>query len=130
MESIINPKKIGNWGERIAQDYLKKKRYKILDKNYSFKIGGRLEKGEIDIVAKKDDIISFIEVKTLTSDKMILPEDKVDFFKKRKLKMAAESWLRQKGIPLNSKWQIDVISIKIDLESKKAKLRHFQNAVF
>jgi len=32
-------------------------------------------------------------------------------------------------IPLNKKWQIDIIAIKIDLNIKKAKIRHFKNAV-
>lgn len=129
------PKEIGNLGEKIAQNYLKNKGYKILDRNY--KIPG-FAGVEIDIVAKRKDTFSFIEVKTLTlgqkvrasSSPLSLPEEKVNFPKQRKLIKAAQSWLKEKKIPLNSKWQIDVISIKIDLTSKQAKLRHFKNVVF
>ena len=126
----MNTKDIGALGEKVAEDYLKKKRYQILDRNYSPRfISGPL-RGEIDIIAKKDDIVSFIEVKTLTSNKIISPEEKVDFQKERKLMKTAESWLMEKKIPLESPWQIDVIAIKIDLNNRKAKIRYFKNAVF
>jgi len=128
----MDTKKVGNFGERIAEKYLRDKGYQILDKNYSFRIPGNPQKGEIDIVAKKSDIISFIEVKTLfKSDRgqppVISPEEKVNFGKQRKLVRMAESWLMKKKIPLNSKWQIDVISVRIT--QGKAKIWHFENAV-
>lgn len=121
-------KKIGNFGEKIAQNYLKKKGYRILDKNYIFRISGSPQKGEIDIIAKKGEITHFIEVKTLQNSKLkIEPQEKVDFRKKRKLEKTAESWLVKNKIPFDSKWQIDIISVKIDFERKKAKIRHFKN---
>lgn len=127
----MKSKEVGTFGEKIAENYLKKRGYQILDRNYFLKIRGGLKKGEIDIIAKKSGIISFIEVKTLKNDTgqtcVILPEEKVNYSKKRKLRIVAESWLREKKIPLESKWQIDVISIRINLENKKAKIRHFLN---
>jgi len=126
----MNTKELGFLGEKIALDYLKEKGYKILDKNYAPRfISGPL-RGEIDIVAKKDDIVSFIEVKTLTSNKIISPEEKVNYQKQRKILKIAENWLMEKKIPLESPWQIDVIAIKTDLNNRKAKIRHFKNAVF
>jgi len=118
---------IGNLGERIAENYLRKRKYQILDKNYIFRIPGSPQKGEIDIVAKKEDIISFIEVKSIRGLSSIDPEEKVNFSKQRKLRMTAESWLMKKKIPLNSKWQIDVIAIKIG--DKKVEVSHFENAI-
>ena len=125
----MRTKEIGNLGERIAENYFKNKGYQILDKNYSYKSSRGPLRGEVDIVAKKNDIISFIEVKTLTRNLQIIsPEEKVDFGKQRKLIKTAESWLMKKKIPLNSKWQIDVISIELNL-NKKAKINHFENAI-
>ena len=49
----MSTKGVGDFGERIAEKYLKDKGYQILDKNYSFRIPGNPQKGEIDIVAKK-----------------------------------------------------------------------------
>jgi len=126
----MNTKELGMLGEKVAEDYLKKKRYQILDRNYSPRFISGPSRGEIDIIAKKDDIVSFIEVKTLTSNKIISPEEKVNYQKQRKILKIAENWLMEKKIPLNSKWQIDVMAIKIDLNNRKAKIRHFKNAVF
>ena len=125
----MNSKQLGILGEKIAEKYLKNKGYEILDKNYSFRISGNPQKGEIDMVAKKSDIISFIEVKTLRGRLAVInPEEKVDFWKQRKLVKTAESWLMKKKIPLNSKWQIDVIGIKI-VPNKKVEISHFENAI-
>jgi putative endonuclease len=131
----MNQKQLGTFGEKIALNYLKNKGYQILDKNYSPKFISGPQRGEIDIVSKKDNIISFIEVKTLTGNNrgrtpVISPEEKVDYLKQRKIIKTAQSWLMEKKVPLDSKWQIDIISIKIDLNTKEAKIRHFQNAIF
>ena len=131
----MEAKEIGKLGEKIAEKYLKKKGYQILDKNYSPKFISGPQRGEIDIVSKKADVIHFVEVKTLTQNhrgrvSVVSPEEKVNFSKQRKIEKAAESWLMKKKIPLNSKWQIDVIAIKIDLNFKKAKIRYFTNIGF
>ena len=134
----MDSKQFGFFGEGIALKYLRDKGYQILDKNYSpsRKIAGRGPKrGEIDIVTKKDDIISFVEVKTLNKTSgepfsAISPEEKVDYLKRKKLIKMAKLWLMEKKIPLETKWQIDVIAIKADFNNKLAKIRHFQNAIY
>jgi len=127
----MDSKKLGILGEKIATKYLGKKDYQILDKNYSSKFVSGPQRGEIDIVAKKSDIISFVEVKALEESgepfSDISPEEKFNLAKKRKIIKMAENWLIENKIPLDSKWQIDVISIKIDLENKKAKILYFSN---
>ncbi|MFN3247285.1 MAG: YraN family protein, partial [Leptonema sp. (in: bacteria)] len=78
--------------------------------------------------AKKGEIICFIEVKSLKNPKIeILPEEKINFSKQRKLIWTAESWLVKNKISLDSKWQIDVISVIFD--GKEKKISHFENAV-
>lgn len=124
----MNAKQIGILGEKIARNYLRNKGYKILDKNYSPHFISGPKRGEIDIVAKYKDSISFIEVKTLRDPASLIdPEAKVNYQKKKKITKTAESWLVKKKISLDSKWQIDIISIIIDSNSKKAKIRHFKN---
>ena len=127
----MDSKKLGILGEKIATKYLKKKGYQILDKNYSSKFVSGPQRGEIDIVAKKSDIISFVEVKALEESgepfSDISPEEKFNLAKKRKIIKMAENWLIENKIPLDSKWQIDVISIKINLGNKKAKILYFSN---
>ena len=140
-------KKTGKFGEEIAVKYLEDKGYKILERNYFCKGNFGPNIGEIDIIAKphrnvfdilrgkNNDIIHFVEVKTLQNSNFsknkfdVKPEDKVNFQKQRKLIKTSESWLMKNKIPLDIKWQIDVISIRVDLNSKKARIRHFENAV-
>lgn len=118
---------LGKIGEKIAQEYLQEKGYRILEKNYKFQAPGDLQKGEIDIIAKKGDVICFCEVKTLKNPKIdIPPEAKVNFSKRKKLIATAESWLIKNKIPLDSKWQFDVISVII--QGNKKKIFHFENA--
>ena len=126
----MDKKKLGSLGERAAEKFLKQKGYLILDRNYSFRIPGSPQKGEIDIVAKNEGVITFIEVKTLTSEyHTFLPEDKVDFKKQRKIIKAAESWLIKKRIPPETPWQVDVVSVRVANNLKKAKIQHFRNVI-
>ncbi len=130
--TALTRKEVGKLGEDIAVKYLKKKGCKILQRNYLpkfIKSFGR-GKGEIDIIIKEKDTICFIEVKSvIKGTQKFLPEDKVNFFKQRKLIRLAKMYFLENKISQNRKWQIDVISVMIDLDSRKARLRHFENAV-
>lgn len=119
-------KKIGKLGEDIGVKYLKGKRYKILDRNFE-KRAGSMKFGEIDIIAKKDKIIIFCEVKTLSSGNGPSPEQKVDFKKRETIIKTAEIWLDEHKKGQNIKWQIDVLAIVLDFQIRKAKVRHFEN---
>jgi len=128
----MTKKEIGKLGEQIACNFLKKKGYQILERNFFLKIPKGPQIGEIDIVAKKKNTFHFIEVKTLVrSNKekncLISPEQKVNFKKKKKIIKTAENWLRKRKISFKIPWQIDIISIKINLDLKKAKISHFKN---
>jgi len=128
----METKRLGSLGEKIAEDYLKGKGYRILGRNYSSRFVSGPKKGEIDIIAKKGDVIAFVEVKTLVnssapSGAVFFPEDKVNYQKQRKIIKTAEVWLVENKIPFNSKWQIDVVAIVIDKISQKAQIKHFEN---
>ena len=130
-KNSMDSKQLGNFGEKIACRYLEQKGYKILARNYVKELSAVL-KGEIDVIAKKDGIISFIEVKTSKDfpGAGFSPEDRVNFSKQRQIIKIAQMWLGEKKIPLDSKWQIDVVALRIDLVFGKAKIRHFENAVY
>ena len=122
-------KKIGEMGEKIAQNYLKKKGYQILETNFCFKLANGLQEGEIDIVAKKQNIIFFVEVKALqqTQNRVFSPENKVNSVKIRRILRTAEYWLIKNKIPLDSKWQLDIVAITIEPHAKTAKVAHLEN---
>ena len=119
-------KEIGKLGEDIGVKYLKNKGYKILDRNFE-KRAVFLKFGEIDIIAQKDKIIIFCEVKTLSSEKRLSPEERVDFKKKETIAKIAEIWLDEYGKKQDTRWQIDVLAIVLDFQTRKAKIRHFEN---
>lgn len=83
---------IGDFGEELTSRYLEKNGYKILDRNYlkSF--------GEIDIIAIKDDIISFVEVKTRKNDKFKRASLDVGFLKQERIKKAAQAYIMENDL--------------------------------
>jgi putative endonuclease len=128
----MNSKDFGVLGEKIAENYLKKKGYKILEKNYSpgFVSGPNI--GEIDLIAKKQDVVVFVEVKTLQKSGLsedFSPETKVNYSKQKKIIKTAQSYFLEKRVSLETKWQIDILSIIVDFEKRKAKIKHFENAI-
>lgn len=93
----------GKIGEELAKDYLLKKGYRILDINWIF------NHKEIDIVASNDNKIIFIEVKTRSNTVFELPKEAVTIRKQKNLVYAADAYLQQKEIVLESRF--DIISV-------------------
>ena len=122
----LDRKQLGQWGEHIAEQYLIGKGYRITERNY------RKKWGEIDIIAEKKDVIIFVEVKTreYTHGNDFLPEYNVNSIKRRKLRRLGEFYINEHKYRPDQHWQIDVISIILDISSKKAKIKHIENAVW
>jgi len=116
---MANKIKLGKFGEQIAGQYLIKKGYQILARNYSAR------EGEIDLICQKDEVIHFIEVKTRTNRKFGWPEEAVTDEKLEKIIIASEKYCQDYKI--NSEWQIDIISILIDQKTRIAELGHIKN---
>lgn len=109
---------LGNSGEDLATDFLKSKNYKILDRNV------KLKYGEIDIIASTSDYIVIVEVKTKSVINQGIPEEMVDYFKKKKLTLLARA-ISQNYPDKNIR--IDVIAI--DKTGTSVKINHIINAV-
>lgn len=119
----MRSKELGNFGEKIASNYLKKKKYKILAKNFKRKWG------EIDIVTRKKNKIIFFEVKSISKKEGFLPEDQISQKKKRQLLKMAQIYLSENKISLAVPHQIDILAIEIFPDFKKAKIRHLENTL-
>lgn len=83
----MNTRRFGIIGEKIAQGYLINKGYEILETNFYTK------RGEIDIIAKKDNYIIFVEVKTRTNLKYGTPAMAVNSTKRKHIKNTAKTFL-------------------------------------
>lgn len=121
---ILTPKrKTGNIGEAVAAKYLKKQGYKILEKNYA------TDDAEIDIIAKKDELIAFIEVKTRTigreSPKEQRPASSVTPKKQRKIIRVASYYLNHNYRTSRSRFDI----IEVFLEEKTKKPRDIKHLI-
>ncbi|TAG55246.1 MAG: YraN family protein [Cytophagales bacterium] len=109
----------GNWGEKLAEDFLVKNDFHILQKNYR---SGRFE---IDIIAQKDEILIFVEVKYRKSLKFGFPEQAVSKTKMNQLKIAAENYIFETD--WNKNIRFDIISI-VDIKEKTLEIVHILDA--
>ena len=109
---------IGREGENLAAEFLKKKGWEIVSRNY------RHGKAEIDLIVKRNDWTIFVEVKTRTSSTYGEPEAFVNEFKARKIYDAAEEFI------FSTDWQghvrFDVIAIKL---GNPPQIEHFEDAI-
>ena len=108
---------LGRAGELKAAEYLKKKGYKILEKNF------KTHFGEIDIIVRDGEYIVFVEVKTRSGDEYGAPCEAVDARKREKYFKVAEEYLLRAG-KTDSPCRFDVIEIE------KGQINHIINAFY
>ena len=109
--------KIGKFGQQIAIKFLKGKNYTILNQNIYFR------EGEIDILAEKNHILRFIEVKTRTNLKFGYPEEAISKKKLEHLELAINRYIERNDI--DQEYRLEIISIVLDLQNKKAHIKFF-----
>lgn len=115
---------VGKKGERIAAEYLKKKGFKILEMNYKNPKGKQL--GEIDIVARKEKKIIFVEVKTRRGEPgKAFPEDNLTPGKLHKLEKIAAYYL-QTHREIDTPYHFDAVAVLFDATGT-ATIRHFEH---
>lgn len=112
--------KSGLWGEVYAARFLRDNGYEIVAGNY------RCRMGEIDIIAEKDGVTVFVEVKTRNEDPMFRPMEAVDTEKQRKLTAAADYYMMEIRAEIPS--EFDVIEVTLDKDYKPLTINHIKNA--
>lgn len=119
-ESADHRKTLGAIGEKLAADHYKRLGFIVIEMNYSCKLG------EVDIIAKKGNLIVFSEVKTRKSDKYGPPELAVNKKKQERIKRLAKHYAKIKKL---DKFQIrfDVISIIIP-DAGNPAMKHIEAA--
>ena len=111
--------KIGIKGEEIASNFLLNKGYNILFRNWRY--GNK----EVDIIAAKNDIIVFVEVKTRSGDRYQFPEEAVNKKKQTLLKAAADGYTDQSNAKCNIRF--DIVSVLLENDFVK-EIVHFEEA--
>jgi putative endonuclease len=103
---------IGKVGEEAVVKYLVNKGFRIIERNYTRKWG------EIDIVAKKGNVLHFVEVKSITVRDMFShetsfyrPEDNMHSLKLTRLRRVLSTYITEKDIPEDQEWQFDLACV-------------------
>jgi len=122
----VNPlpnyrKQVGDKGEKLAEDFLKRNGYKITQRNY------RCRLGEIDIIAQQDDVIVFVEVRTKQTESFGLPQYSITSGKISRITKAALSYLQEKELA-GCTCRFDVIAITFPNGSREPRIEHIENA--
>lgn len=128
----VTTKETGAEGEAIAEQYLLSKGYTVIERNYWRKLG------ELDLIVTKNNIVSFVEVKTVsyeTRQKLEYavthetwrPEEQVHHFKLHQIAKTLELWIADTGY--TGDWQIDVIAVRIVPRETYATVMHLENVV-
>lgn len=112
-------KNLGRLAEMKACEYLQKKRYKLLDFNYSSRFG------EIDLIMKKGKYICFIEVKLRNEKSIAEPKEFVDTSKQKRIIKTAEIYLSSNPSKLQPRF--DVVEVFSENNCIKS-IKHLENA--
>ena len=111
---------LGKIGEQLAVEYLEAKGYEIVIRNFVF------QKAEIDIIAKHDNMIICVEVKTRNSDFFGDPQDFVTKSKIKLLVKAMDAFIIENEISLEARF--DIIAV---LKNKTTQqVTHYENAFY
>lgn len=113
-----NNKVTGVKGETLAAEYLEKKGYKIIERNF------RTRFGEVDIICSDGQILVFVEVKTKIGHDFGEPEEMVNKRKLSQVKTMGEVYLQDNN--LDCPCRVDVVAIVLQNNGSVEKLEHYQ----
>ena len=112
----------GAWGEAIAAEYLRKKRYQLLA------TGFRCRYGEIDLIVSNKRYLVFVEVKLRKSDSFAAAREFVDFRKQNRLRTTASIYLSMNPSELQPRFDVIEIYAPEGMETKNPVINHLEDA--
>ncbi len=115
-------RELGNWGEEKAARYLRRKGYRILDRNFSCR------QGEIDIVAEKNDVVVFAEVKLRKNADFAEAREFVTARKQARVLAAAQLWLSVHACELQPRFDVIEVYAPEGRMTERLRIEHLENA--
>ena len=113
---------VGAWGENLAAEYLKKKRFKLLGMNYKCRFG------EIDLIVCDKKHLVFVEVKLRKTDRFARAADFVDIHKQNRLRITAEMYLSENPTKLQPRFDVIEIYAPDGIETQRPEIIHMEDA--
>ncbi len=112
----------GTWGEALAAEYLRKKRYRIIASGYHCRFG------EIDLIAENRKYVVFVEVKTRKNGNFAKALESVDFRKQERIRTTASMYMAQNPTRLQPRFDVIEIYAPEGLETAHPEIRHMEDA--
>ena len=113
---------LGGWGEALAAEYLRRKRYEIEASRY------RCRFGEIDLIVKNKKYLAFVEVKLRKSDRFAAAMEYVDRRKQDRLRMTASIYLSQNDTKLQPRFDVIEIYAPQGMKTPNPEIIHLEDA--
>lgn len=112
----------GSWGEALAAEYLRRKRYRIVAAGY------RCRFGEIDLIAADHKYLAFVEVKLRKSADFAAAREYVDIRKQNKLRTTASIYLSQNPTKLQPRFDVIEIYAPDGTATVQPEINHLEDA--
>lgn len=113
---------MGAWGEALAAEYLRKKRYQILEANFRTRIG------EIDLIASNRQYLVFVEVKLRKNADFAMAREFVDHRKQGKIRSTAQLYLAYHPTRLQPRFDVIEIYAPEGMETQSPVINHLEDA--
>ena len=113
---------LGPWGEALAARYLRKKHYRIVERNYTSRFG------EIDLIAEGGGFLAFVEVKLRGSSQFAQAREFVDAGKQRRIVTTAMRYLQQHETCLQPRFDVVEIYAPEGRKTKNPTINHLEDA--
>ena len=118
----MNRKELGSWGEELAASFLRRKGYRILERNYSCRFG------EIDLIASKGGYVCFVEVKLRKNADFAQAREFVTYAKQRRILTSASLWLAAHESDLQPRFDVIEIYAPEGESTRRAQIQHLEHA--
>jgi len=116
----LNTVRRGRFFEELAENYLKDKGWRVLDRN------ARFLRKEIDLVVERNGVVAFVEVKGRTGTSHGHPLESITWRKRRAISLAARMWVARSDFPAQT-YRFDAVSVRL-MPGGELELEHIEGA--
>ena len=118
----MSTKQDGDWGEALVTEYLSERGCRIVEREW------RCRFGEIDLIAEKDGMLLFVEVKLRTNLQYGMPREYVTAKKQEKLRAAALLYLSMHGLDAPARFDVAEVYTDAHHSARSTRIEYIENA--